>query len=51
MKIALLNEFSQSTKNDIILKDLKSVVEPMGHEVYNCAIVMCLKPTRRKIRV
>lgn len=39
MKIALLNEFSQSSKNDIILKELKSVVEPMGHEVYNCAMI------------
>ena len=42
MKIALLNEFSQSSKNDIILKELKSVVEPMGHEVYNCAMTVPL---------
>ena len=35
MKIAVLNEFSQATKNGIILKELKSVVEPMGHQVFN----------------
>lgn len=35
MKIALMNEFSQSAKNDIILKTLKETVEPMGHEVVN----------------
>lgn len=38
MKIALLNEFSQAGKNEIVLKELKSVVEPMGHEVYNAAM-------------
>lgn len=35
MKIALLNEFSQASKNDIILASLKEVVEPLGHTVYN----------------
>ena len=35
MKIALLNEFSQAWKNDIVLRELKDVVEPMGHTVYN----------------
>ena len=30
MKIAVLNEFSQAPKNGIILKELKSVVEPIG---------------------
>lgn len=35
MKIALLNEFSQASKNGIILKQLKEVVEPLGHEVFN----------------
>lgn len=35
MKIALINEFSQSAKNDIILRELKGVVEPLGHTVYN----------------
>ncbi|WP_312426640.1 RpiB/LacA/LacB family sugar-phosphate isomerase [Lacrimispora sp.] len=38
MKIALLNEFSQSPKNGIILKELKSVAEPMGYQVYNTAM-------------
>jgi ribose 5-phosphate isomerase RpiB len=38
MKIALLNEFSQAPKNGIILKELKSVAEPMGHQVYNAAM-------------
>lgn len=38
MKIALLNEFSQSTKNEIILKELKAVAEPMGHQVFNAAM-------------
>lgn len=35
MKIALINEFSQASKNGIILEQLKSVVEPMGHRVFN----------------
>lgn len=38
MKIALLNEFSQASKNQLILDTLKSVVEPMGHTVYNTAM-------------
>ncbi len=38
MKIALLNEFSQAPKNEIILKELKSVAESMGHKVYNAAM-------------
>ena len=35
MKIALINENSQATKNELICNTLKSVVEPMGHEVVN----------------
>ncbi len=35
MKIAMINEFSQSAKNSIVLNELKNVVEPMGHTVYN----------------
>lgn len=35
MKIALINEFSQASKNGIVLEQLKSVVEPMGHTVFN----------------
>lgn len=42
MKIALLNEFSQAPKNAIILNELKKVVEPMGHTVYNCAMAVPL---------
>lgn len=42
MKIALLNEFSQASKNEIILNELKKAVEPMGHEVYNCAMTVPL---------
>ena len=38
MKIALMNEFSQAPKNTIILEQLKDVVEPMGHTVYNTAM-------------
>lgn len=38
MKIAVLNEFSQAPKNDIIVNELKKVVEPMGHQVYNAAM-------------
>ena len=33
MKIALINENSQAAKNEMICATLKSVVEPMGHEV------------------
>ncbi|MCI6275293.1 MAG: RpiB/LacA/LacB family sugar-phosphate isomerase [Clostridium sp.] len=35
MKIALINENSQAGKNGLIEDILKSVVEPMGHKVYN----------------
>ncbi len=35
MKIALINENSQAAKNAIICENLKKVVEPMGHTVYN----------------
>jgi len=38
MKIAVLNEFSQAPKNEIIVKELKAVVEPMGHRVFNAAM-------------
>lgn len=39
MKIALMNEFSQASKNEIVLKELKDVVEPMGYEVYNTGMI------------
>ncbi len=39
MKIALMNEFSQASKNAIILEQLKGVVEPMGHMVYNTGMI------------
>ena len=35
MKIALINENSQATKNSMIYETLKKVVEPKGHEVFN----------------
>ena len=35
MKIALINENSQAAKNELICNTLKSVVEPLGHEVFN----------------
>ena len=35
MRIALINENSQAAKNALIEKTLKSVVEPLGHEVIN----------------
>ncbi|MGL5437126.1 MAG: RpiB/LacA/LacB family sugar-phosphate isomerase [Lachnospiraceae bacterium] len=35
MKIALINENSQAAKNEMIYENLKKVVEPMGHNVYN----------------
>lgn len=35
MKIALINENSQAAKNELIYNTLKSVAEPMGHEVHN----------------
>ena len=31
----MINEFSQSAKNELVLSVLKEVVEPMGHTVYN----------------
>ena len=35
MKIALINENSQAAKNSLIETTLRSVAEPLGHEVYN----------------
>lgn len=35
MKIALINENSQAAKNEMICDNLKKIVEPMGHTVYN----------------
>lgn len=35
MKIALINENSQASKNSLIYETLKKVVEPKGHEVFN----------------
>lgn len=38
MKIAVICENSQAAKNGLICSVLKKVVEPMGHEVYNCGM-------------
>lgn len=35
MRIALVNENSQASKNGLIFETLKSVVEPLGHECVN----------------
>ena len=35
MKIALINENSQAAKNALIESTLRSVAEPLGHEVFN----------------
>lgn len=35
MKIALMNENSQASKNEQIYAALKAVAEPLGHEVFN----------------
>ncbi|MFD1218299.1 RpiB/LacA/LacB family sugar-phosphate isomerase [Microbulbifer celer] len=35
MKIALMNEFSQASKNPIVLKELQDVAGELGHTVYN----------------
>ncbi|WP_105101713.1 RpiB/LacA/LacB family sugar-phosphate isomerase [Microbulbifer pacificus] len=35
MKIALMNEFSQASKNAIVLKELQDVAAALGHTVYN----------------
>lgn len=35
LKIALINENSQAAKNELIEKTLRSVAEPLGHEVFN----------------
>ena len=35
MKIALMNEFSQASKNEIVLKQLNTVASEQGHTVFN----------------
>ena len=44
MKIAMINEFSQAAKNDIVVSVLKEVVEPMGHTVYNTGMTTAEAP-------
>jgi len=44
MKIALLNEFSQSFKNDLILASLEESVEEFGHVVFNVGMEKPLVP-------
>ncbi|TCJ95869.1 ribose 5-phosphate isomerase RpiB [Volucribacter psittacicida] len=39
MKIALMMENSQASKNAVVLNELKTVVEPQGHQVFN--VGMC----------
>ena len=39
MKIALINENSQAAKNELVCNTLKSVVEPLGHEVINIGML------------
>ena len=35
MKVALMMENSQASKNSIVLNELQSVADELGHEVYN----------------
>ncbi|MDP5040641.1 MAG: RpiB/LacA/LacB family sugar-phosphate isomerase, partial [Paraglaciecola sp.] len=35
MKIALMNEFSQAAKNEVVLAQLNDVAGGLGHEVFN----------------
>ena len=35
MKIALMMENSQAAKNAVVLKELESVAQPLGHQVFN----------------
>ena len=44
MKIAMINEFSQAAKNDLVVSVLKEVVEPMGHTVYNTGMTTAEAP-------
>lgn len=44
MKIAMINEFSQAAKNDLVVSVLKEVVEPMGHTVYNTGMTTAEVP-------
>lgn len=39
MRIALMMENSQASKNALVLNELKNVVEPQGHQVFN--VGMC----------
>ena len=50
MKIALIQEFSQASKNDVILGQLKKVVEPMGHTVFNTGMQQVENPNDRPKR-
>ena len=47
MKIALIQEFSQASKNDIILGQLKKVAEPLGNTVYNTGMQQVDNPNDR----
>ncbi|MCB7063804.1 RpiB/LacA/LacB family sugar-phosphate isomerase [Enterocloster citroniae] len=39
MKIALMNEWSQAPKNEIIYRKLRAVADKYGHSVYNVGMV------------
>lgn len=39
MKIALINENSQASKNELVYNTLKSVVEPLGHKAINIGML------------
>ena len=53
MKIALINENSQNSKNPMIEAALKKVVEPMGHTVFNYGMYADAdsKPDRKSTRL
>lgn len=44
MRIALIQEFSQASKNDLILTTLKRVAEPLGHTVWNTGMQQLNNP-------
>lgn len=50
MKIALINENSQAAKNSMICENLKKIVEPMGHEVFNYGMYTAEDETQLTLR-
>ena len=50
MKIALMNEFSQASKNTVVLEQLNDVAGGLGHIVFNVGMSEQLREANKKLK-